>query len=117
MFRCQSWFRRAGIAFLLLASMGASSLGLHFVADRDVACNPIVVAHNASAHYIGVDATPDAAGAEHCFLCHALRSFHPAFDRFEQAHYAPQAERLQIARIDNARRLSWTVVPGRAPPA
>ena len=59
MFR-QSWFRRAGIAFMLLASMAASSLGLHYAADRDAACNPILVAHDASAHYIGVDPAPDA---------------------------------------------------------
>jgi hypothetical protein len=116
MFRCQWWFTRAGIAFLLLASMGASSLGLHSAADRDVACNPIAIAHDSSAHYIGIDATPDAPGAEHCFLCHSLRSFHPAFDRFEQPHNAPRAERLQIAPLDRAGRLAWTIVPGRAPP-
>ena len=24
--------------------------------------------------------------ADHCFLCHSLRSFHPAFDKYEQQH-------------------------------
>ena len=75
-----------------------------------------MVAHDESAHYIGADATPGAAHADHCFLCHSLRSFHPAFEKFQQPHHAPRTERLQLAPIDRARRLAWTLVPGRAPP-
>lgn len=113
---CQTWFRRAGIGLMLLASMVASSLGLHYAAERDVACSPVLVAHDASAHSIGTGANPDTAAPEHCFLCHSLRTFHPAFDSFDQPHHAPRAERLQVARVDSARLLAWTLVPGRAPP-
>ena len=116
MFRGQSWMRRAGVALVLLANLGVGSLALPHGDDRDAQCSPIVVAHDASAHHIGPLTKPAAAETEHCFLCHSLRSFYPAFDKFEQPHYAPQAERLHITPIDRARLLAWTIAPGRAPP-
>ena len=116
MFRRQSWIRRAGAALMLVATMSAGSLALPHADERDADCNPILVAHDASAHQIEPDAKPAAAHTEHCFLCHSLRSFYPAFDTFEQPHDAPGAESLHIARIDRARLLAWTLVPGRAPP-
>ena len=116
MFRGQSCVRRATAALILVATLSAGGLALPHVDDRDVACNPILVAHDASAHQIRPDAKPAPSETEHCFLCHSLRSFHPAFDTFEQPHDAPSAEPLHIARIDRARLLAWTLVPGRAPP-
>ena len=41
--------------------------------------------------------------ADHCFLCHSLRSFSPAFDKFQHHHHAPRTERLHLAPIDRAR--------------
>ena len=117
MFRGSSWIRRAGVALLLLASLGASTIALpHADGPDDAACNPVAVAHDESAHYIGAGATPAPAEADHCFLCHSLRSFYPAFDKFEQHHYEPRTERLHVAPIACARLVAWTLVPGRAPP-
>jgi hypothetical protein len=118
MFRGPSWIQRAGVALLLLASLGVATIALpHADGPDDVACNRIAVAHDESAHYIGADPTPAPAEADHCFVCHSLRSFYPAFDKFEQHHSTPRTERLHLATIDYARVVAWTLVPGRAPPA
>ena len=114
MFRGQSRIRRAGVALVLLANLAVGSLALPHAEDPDAECSPFLVAHDASAHHIGGATEP--ADTEHCFLCHSLRSFYPAFDRFDQLHYAPRGERLHIAPIDRARLLAWTLAPGRAPP-
>jgi hypothetical protein len=108
--------RRATAALMLVATLSASGLALPHSGERDADCNPILVAHDASAHRIRPDAKPAATHAEHCVICHSLRSFYPAFDTFEQAHDALSAEPLHIAQIDRARLLAWTLVPGRAPP-
>lgn len=118
MFRGSSWIRRAGVALLLLASLGAGSVArLHADGADDFACNPIAVAHDESAHSITADSTRAPAEADHCFLCHSLRSFYPTFDTFQQHHYTPRTERLHIAPMDRASAVAWTLVPGRAPPA
>jgi hypothetical protein len=118
MFRGSSWIRSAGVALLLLASLGAGSIALpHGDGADDVACSPIVVAHDESAHSIAADSTRTRAEADHCFLCHSLRSFYPAFDKFQQHHYTPRTERLHVAPADRASAVAWTLVPGRAPPA
>ena len=83
----------------------------------DVACSPVPVAHDESAHYVGPGSAPAQTHADHCFLCHTLRSFHSAFDAFQQHSHARDAERLQLARIDRAEAIEWSLVPGRAPPA
>lgn len=116
MFRGPSWIQRAGVALLLLASLGVGSLALPHEDEANLACSPIVVAHDESAHYIGADPTPAPTDADHCFLCHSLRSFYPAFDKFEQHHYAPRPERMHLAPIDRDSVVAWTLVPGRAPP-
>ena len=116
MVRGQRWIRRAGVALLLIASLGASSIALPHADDADVVCSPVLVAHDESAHYIGADPTPAPADADHCFLCHSLRSFYPAFDKFEHHYSGPRAERLHSAPIDRARLVAWVLAPGRAPP-
>jgi hypothetical protein len=116
MFRGQSCIRSAAAALMLIATLSAGSLAPPHSDERDADCNPILVAHDASAHHIGPGATPPAAETEHCFLCHSLRSFYPAFDKFEQSHYAPRIERLHIVPIDRARLQAGTIAPGRAPP-
>jgi len=116
MFRGPSWIPRTGVVFLLLASLSTGTLALPHADGEDAACGPIVVAHDESAHYIGADPTKAPREGDHCFLCHSLRSFYTAFDKFEQHHYGPRAERLHIAPIDRARLVAWTLVPGRAPP-
>jgi hypothetical protein len=117
MFRDPSWMRRSGVALLLLASLATGAIALpHEGAIDDAACSPIIVAHDARAHYIGADSTPAPADRDHCFLCHTLRSIYPAFDRFEYRHSTPRTERLHVALIDRAGRVAWALVPGRAPP-
>ena len=113
-----SWICRAGVALLLLASLGAGSVALpHGEGADDIACAPMAVAHDESAHSIAADSTRSAAEGSHCFLCHSLRSFYPAFDNFQQHHDTPRTERLHLAPADRASAVAWTLVPGRAPPA
>ena len=105
MFRGSSWIRRrAGVALLLLASLIAGTARCRMRTTRDVACSPIAgrarrkrPSHRRRPHAVR-RSTPITA-----FLCHSLRSFYPAFDKFEQQHYGPRAERLHIAPIDRAR--------------
>jgi hypothetical protein len=118
MFLRSSWIRRAGVALLLVASLGVGlTAAPHADGADDFACNTVAVAHDESAHSIAADATPTPAENGHCFLCHSLRSFYPAFDRFEQHHYTPRTERLHLAPIDRDSVVAWTLVHGRAPPA
>ena len=118
MFRGLSWIRRAGVALLLLASLSAGVIALpHAEGADDVACSPIAVAHDESAHSIAADSTRTPADGDHCFLCHSLRSFYPAFDKFQQHYSTPRTERLHVAPADCASAVAWTLVPGRAPPA
>ena len=106
---------RAGIIFVLLATLTGGSFALPH-AETDAACSPVLVSHDDSAHYVGADSTRAPAEGDHCFLCHSLRSFYPAFDRFEHYHDGPSTERLHTAATDRARVAAWVLVPGRAPP-
>lgn len=116
MFRGRSWIRRAGVTLLLLASLGGSTIALPHDDARDAECNTIAVVHDERAH--SVTAAPDRGplDGDHCFLCHSLRTFYPAFGKFEHHHYQPRAERLHVAPLDRAVIVAWTLVPGRAPP-
>ena len=118
MFRGPSWIQRTRVALLLLGSLSAGAVALPHADGRDdAACNPIAVVHDGSAHSIRADPTPATpAEAEHCILCHSLRSFYPAFDKFQQHHSTSRTERLHLAPIDRASMVAWTLVPGRAPP-
>jgi hypothetical protein len=116
MFRGPSWIKRAGVTLLLLISLSVGSLALPHNDDADAGGSPILVAHDQSAHQIRAASTAAPAESEHCILCHSLRSYYPAFDKFEHHHSVPRTERLHIAPIDRARLTGWTLVPGRAPP-
>jgi hypothetical protein len=118
MFLTSSWIRRAGVALLLLVTLGVGSFAPpHADGADDVACNPVAVEHDEGAHSIEAASIPAPAEGEHCFLCHSFRSFYPAFDTFAQHHHTPRIERLHLAPIDRASIVAWTLVPGRAPPA
>jgi hypothetical protein len=117
MFGPRSWAHRAGVTLALLVSLTSGTATLpHTDGPDDFECNPIPVAHDESAHYIGPATVFTAPDAGHCFLCHSVRSFYSAFDRFEQHDNAPHAERLHAAQIDRPALVEWTLVPGRAPP-
>jgi hypothetical protein len=115
MFRGHSWIRRAAVAIVLLASLGASPIVLPHVDARDADCRP-AAPHDAEAHAFA--AAPDRAprDSEHCFLCHSLRTFYPAFETFEHHYFGPRTERLHTAPVDRALIVAWTLIPGRAPP-
>src|SRR5688572_665806 len=117
MFRREGQIRHIGIALLLLVSLAAGSIALPHDDDSDVACSPILVAHDESAHHVGSDPATSPAESGHCFLCHSLRSYYPAFDKFEHHYHGPSAERLHVASLDRAHLAAWAFVPGRAPPA
>jgi hypothetical protein len=113
----QCWIRRAGVALVLLVSLSTGTIALpHEDAGNDTACNQIAVAHDESAHSIGADPARARSETTHCFLCHSLRTFDQAFDRFQQHHDTPLVERLHLTTLDRASALPWTFVPGRAPP-
>jgi hypothetical protein len=118
MFRDKLWARRAGLALWLAISLCAGTvLPPHADGADDIACNPVLVAHDESAHYIAADPAPAQSEADHCFLCHSLRSFHSVFNEFESHDPVPLGEHLHGAQIDRPALVEWTLVPGRAPPA
>jgi hypothetical protein len=116
MFRGPSWIRSTGVVLLLLASFSAGTLALPHADDCDADCGPIAVAHDRHAHRVGADPVRTSAEADHCVLCHSLRSFYIAFETFEH-HSGARAERLHVVAADRAHRVVWTLAPGRAPPS
>ena len=107
----------AGVAVFLLVSLCAGSLAPpHGEGGDDFACSPILVSHDESAHYIGAAPSSRHDDAQHCFLCHSVRSFHRVFDKYEQRDGILRAERLHAAPLVFAGRLEWALAPGRAPP-
>ena len=117
MFRAKSWIQRAGVAAALLVSLCAGTTALpHAEGVDDFACSPIPVAHDENAHHIGAAPSAIESHAQHCFLCHSLRSVFPVFDKYEQRDSIVRAERLHVAPVAVASRLAWSLVLGRAPP-
>lgn len=117
MFRDKSCARRACVALWLAVSLCAGTvLAPHADGADDIACNPVLVTHDASAHYIAADPAPAQGDADHCLLCHSLRSFHSFFDKFDDHDSAPRIEQLHAAQIDHPALVEWALVPGRAPP-
>ena len=113
-----SWIRRAGVAALVLVSLCTGTVALpHAGGSDDLGCRPILVDHDESAHYFAAPSASPQREAEHCFLCHALRSFHPAFEKYHQQDDVVRAEHLHAASVSFADRLDWALAPGRAPPA
>jgi hypothetical protein len=117
MIRGAFWIQRAGVALLLLGSLTVGSIALpHADGVDDTPCDHVMIAHDESAHYIGAHHAPASGETTHCVLCHSLRTFYPAFDRFQQHHYTPLIERLHLGAIERVSAVAWTLVPGRAPP-
>ncbi len=120
MFHTTSWIRRAGVAVFLLASLCTGTVALpHADGLDDFACSPVLVSlvnHDESAHYFGSAPFSRDSDGPHCFLCHSLRSFHPAFEKYQQRHISFRAERLHAAVVAFAECLEWSLAPGRAPP-
>jgi hypothetical protein len=117
MFRARSWFRKGGVAIAVFLSFGAGMVSLpHKDGADDPAHSAIVVAHDARAHHFAADRALEQDHAGHCFLCHSLRSFHPAFEEFELYVPSLHAQHLQAASIHRASTIAWTLAPGRAPP-
>jgi hypothetical protein len=75
------WFRVhasriATTAILTLAVLGVSAAVPHQDDCHDLACQPLVVEHDASAHRFTSPETP-ADHALHCLVCHWARAFRP----------------------------------------
>ena len=117
MFGARSWIRRAGFSVAVLVALAAGlPIVPHADGSEDASCRPLLVSHDESAHYIGAGPSQRSDG-QHCYLCHAARSFFPAFDQYEQREGARRAERLHAAPLVVADRFEWSLVLGRAPPA
>ena len=110
--------RRVVVVVVMLASLVAGTATVPHTEDPDdVACSPVAVSHNESAHHVAAaPASPDG-DAQHCFLCHSLRSFHSVFSKFEHRDDVQRPERLHANPVGVTGRVEWTLVPGRAPPA
>ncbi len=118
MVHVRSWVYRAGVAVALVVALGASALSLpHGGGADDSACNPVAVAHDPSAHHVGPGRTLQQSDADHCFICHTLRSFCSSFDKFDHHDPTPRIQPLHAAQVDHPALVAWTLVPGRAPPA
>jgi hypothetical protein len=117
MFRPKAWSRRAGVTALVLLSLLTGTLALPHAEVDDFACSPVVLSHDETAHIMGAAPDSPTRDAEHCFLCHSLRSVYPAFEKYEQKTGAFRAERMHAAAFAFADRIDWSLVPGRAPPA
>lgn len=118
MSRSRSWLRPAVVAVSLLVSLCAGTLAPpHAEGTGDFGCSPIFIGHDERAHYIGAAPSSRHDEAQHCFLCHSLRSFHRVFDKYEQRDGTLRAEPIHAALLVFAGRLEWALAPGRAPPA
>jgi hypothetical protein len=118
MFPGSSWLGRAGLAAFLLVTLLAGAVAMpHGKGRDDVACSPVFVTHDERAHQVG--AAPSSTDSEipHCVLCHSLRSVFRVFDKYQQVDSALRTERLHVAPLSFTGRITWVLVPGRAPPA
>jgi hypothetical protein len=110
--------QRACVAVVLLLSLCVGTFVLpHSGGFNDLACTPILVTHDESAHHIGQAPTSSDVAGDHCFLCHSQRSFHPGHDKFVQHDDALRTEQPHAALFAFAEGLNWSLLPGRAPPA
>jgi hypothetical protein len=117
MSRARWWIRRAGVTVFLIGSLCAGMVAPpHAEGLDDFACSLAAVNHDQSAHYIGSAPPSSDPDTQHCFLCHSLRSFSSALDRFEQRIATPKVERLHAALVALADDSEWALLPGRAPP-
>lgn len=116
--RGNAWIRRASVAVFLLASLCTGVVAVpHADGLDDVACSPVFVAHDASAHYIGDASSSPARDAQHCLLCHSLRSCCSIFEKYELRDGPLHVERPSAAPVAFVGHLEWSLTPGRAPPA
>jgi hypothetical protein len=117
MFRTSSWNQRGGISVILLTALCAGFVTLpHSEGGDDSACVPVFVSHDQAAHYIGAAPSTGKGEGQHCYLCHAARSFFSVFQEYDQRDGALRAERLHLAAAARGGRVAWSLLPGRAPP-
>jgi hypothetical protein len=110
--------RRKGlIAVLVLLSLFAGTVpGRHLDALGDPDCLPLFAGHNESAHHFSAVSSSRTDSAEHCFLCHSLRSLHQPHERYQQRDVSAGSEQLYIAGPAVAAYSEWSPTAGRAPP-
>jgi hypothetical protein len=111
--------RLGTVAVVLLASLCAGTLAPpHADPLGDLACNPVPVLHDESAHRIGGSTLPNSDHGSHCFLCHLARTFRSPAPAGEQVQESPASiERLHATSVLRQRRTAWSLGPDRAPPA
>ena len=117
MFRGKSWIRCGAVVALLTSLCAGTMSRPHAESSDDLACNPLGVAHDESAHYIGATARSIDTHADHCFICHSLRGLSPGFEKYVLRDSAVSAEGLHARAVVIADRLDWSLTPSRAPPA
>ena len=83
----------------------------------DAGCGPVFVNHDAGAHHIGIATSIADRDAQHCYLCHSLRSFFSLIDKYEQRDLPLHSERLHAGNVAPPDRLAHSLALGRAPPA
>ena len=117
MLRGKSWIRCAAVVVLLTSLCAGTMSRPHAASSDDLACNPVGLAHDESAHYIGAAARTLDPHADHCFICHSLRGLSAGFEKYVLRDNALSAEGLHTGTLVIVDRFDWSLTPGRAPPA
>ena len=93
MFRGKSWIPGPVSSWLCSQAWCGHDVAVRTrTASDDLACNPVGVAHDESAHYIGADPARNIdTHADHCFICHSLRWIHPGLRKIRSCATAPSA--------------------------
>ena len=116
------WFRIhasriATAAMLSLAGAVGSAAAPHESDCHDVACYPIAIEHDASAHQVAAPAAADSHPL-HCLVCHWARSFRPRTE--SRVLPMPAAEpgiTLHVEYVTAAVSAPAAQPPLRSPPA
>jgi hypothetical protein len=112
--------RHGRIAAVLLVAFCAGPLVVpHMDPGGDVEWSrPSLVAHDASAHRVGVPVSPSTEAPEHCAVCHLGRASCSAGQLGDEVVAQPwRSQASPTASLVPVSRRPWTLVPGRAPPA
>jgi len=108
----------AATVLVWLAVVGGWSLAGHASGCHDADCGVALVAHDASAHAFKAPRPGGTPNGDHCFLCHAARTFRPPVT---STHVLPSAAgqdvRVHLADVRVVRGTSAAQPPLRSPPA
>jgi hypothetical protein len=104
--------------FALLVITGSVPVSISALLHEgaDDACQPVLLAHDESAHRIGASRDAAPADSEHCAVCHWLQSVQaPAASEFMAAAPA-DSHHLAVSALPLAGAAALDLLAARAPP-